>query len=146
MVDFGRGIVMKAEDSFKVTEVGGKALPYAAVGSYRYIDGRFELVELCYQSRSDEPITGTNVRRIPVDRILREHLRSLWPKGIRDRRKLIRLSDVAAIYNRAFACHLAPTQAVADALGITHGAAEQRVIRARERGLLAPTRQGKAGA
>jgi hypothetical protein len=145
MVDFGRGIVMKAEDRFEVTEVGGKALPYSVVGSYRYIDGRFELVELCYKSRSGEPITGVNVRKIPVDRILRDHLASRLPRT-RGRRRLVRRGEVAAVYKVAYACHAAPTQAVADAVGITHGAAEQLVIRARQQGELAPTRQGKAGA
>jgi hypothetical protein len=140
VVDFSRGIVIPAEGNF---EVSGKTLPYDVSGSYEYIEGRFELISLTYQSRADgDVVTSVGVRKMPVDRVLRDHLASYLP---RKRWRLPRPVDVAAIYNLAYACHAAPTKAVATAFGITQGAAEQRVIQAREQGLLGPTEKGKAG-
>jgi hypothetical protein len=140
VVDFSRGIVIPAQGSFKVS---GKTWPYDVTGSYKYIEGRFEVVALTYRSRADgDVVTSVGVRKTPVDRLLRDHLASYLP---RKRWRLFRLVDVAAIYNLAYACHAAPTKAVATAFGITQGAAEQRVIQVRERGLLGPTEKGKAG-
>jgi hypothetical protein len=143
VVDFGSGVVIPAGGSFELSD---DALPYDVAGSYSYIDGRFELVAVTYQSRSGGyVVTGENVRKIPVDRILRDHLSSYLPRRKKTRR-MVRPIAVASTYSLAYACHLSPTQAVADAFGITHGAAEQRVIQARELGYLAPTRKGKAKA
>lgn len=52
------------------------------------------------------------------------------------------LDRVAAIYTDAHTRGQAPTKAVADALGISRAAASMRVSRAREVGLLPPTRRG----
>jgi hypothetical protein len=51
---------------------------------------------------------------------------------------------VAITYSAAHAVGQPPTKAVAEALGITPGAAAQRVRRAREAGYLPPTKSGKA--
>jgi hypothetical protein len=145
VVDFGGGIVIPVSGSFEWSD---KTLPYDVAGSYEYIEGRFELVELCYRSRAGgEVITGASVRKVPVDRVLRDHFASRPPRG--KRRRLYRsvedrLAEVARIYNLAYACHQPPTQAVATAFGKTQGAAEQLVIKAREQSLLGPTEQGKA--
>jgi hypothetical protein len=54
------------------------------------------------------------------------------------------LWEVALTYSVAFAIGESPTAAVARDLRISHAAAAQRVKRAREKGLLPPTRKGSA--
>jgi len=57
------------------------------------------------------------------------------------------LDRVASIYNAALRVHRHPTKAVAEAFGISISAAAKQVVRAREKGLLKATTQGKtAGA
>jgi hypothetical protein len=141
VVDFSRGMVIPAKGSFEMSSKN--TWPYDMTGSYEYIDGRFEVISLTYQRRSGgKVVNSVDVRKVPVDRVLRDHLASYLP---RRRWRLVRTEAVAAVYNLAYACHAPPTQAVATAFGITQGAAEQRVIQAREQGLLGSTEQGKAG-
>lgn len=57
---------------------------------------------------------------------------------------MVALEDVAAIYTAAVASGDPPTKAVAWTLGISPGAAAQRVLRARRAGLLPAVTPGVA--
>lgn len=67
-------------------------------------------------------------------------LRARWQGPSEDRAAT--LEDVAAIYLDALDAGKPPRMAVADKLHLSKSAAAQRIARAREAGLLAPTRKG----
>jgi hypothetical protein len=139
-VDFGSNIVIPAEGEFTVRK---RNLPYDLSIRYGFGGERFEITAATFaQRRGGEPVKSELVRKVPLDRLLRDHLyRHLPPKR---GRILVRPDRLVAVYRAAYACHVPPTQAVADAFGITTGAAEQRVFAARNAGHLPKTDQGKA--
>jgi hypothetical protein len=139
-VDFGSNIVIKAEGDFTVRR---RDLPYDVTIQYGFDGERFEITAATYaQRRGGEPVKSELVRKVPLDRLLRDHL----SRQLRSKRGRIQVMPerLLAVYRAAYACHVPPTAAVADAFGITTGAAEQRVFAARNAGHLPKTDQGKA--
>jgi hypothetical protein len=139
-VDFGTGIKIKAEGEFDVRK---RDLPYDLSIRYAWDGERFQITSATYvQRRGGEPVKSELVRKVPLERLLRDHLSRHLPR--RQGRILMRPLGLVSVYRAAWACHVPPTQAVANAFGLTTGAAEQRVIAARKEGLLPQTEQGKA--
>jgi hypothetical protein len=140
VVDFGSDITVKAEGEFLARN---KELPYDLRIEFGFDGERFQIVAATFlQRRGGSPVKSELVRKVALDRILREHLGRALPRP--GRRLIVTPQRLVAVYRAAWACHVPPTQAVADAFGVTTGAAEQRVIAARQAGLLPPTEQGKA--
>jgi hypothetical protein len=140
VVDFGTGIVVKAEGEFTVRN---KDLPYDLRIEYGFDRERFQISAATFIARRrGDPVKSELVRKVALDRVLREHLRRSLPRP--SSRVLVRPGRLVAVYRAAWACHVPPTQAVAEAFGISVKAAEQRVIAARADGRLPETQQGKA--
>jgi hypothetical protein len=141
VVDFGPGFVIEAEGKFPVAN---KALPYDLEITYGFDGERFQVTAATFLQRpKGAPVRSDLVRKVPLERVLREHLgpRHLPRTG---RRLIVRQAKLLAVYRTAWACHVPPTQAVAGHFGITTAAAEQRVFAARAAGLLPATEMGKA--
>lgn len=94
------------------------------------------------QRLGGDPVKSELVRKVPLDRLLRDHLAKKLPH-VRRGRRLIRPGYLEAIYRAARACHVPPTTAVANALGIAVPAAEQRVYGAPSRRSFTTHRQRK---
>jgi hypothetical protein len=148
-VDFGAQIRIPVTDRFEVKD---STLPYDVIIAYRYSDPRFEVTEVTCRQRhiGDVPVTSEGMRTVPVDRLLRDYLAERvgpWPiHSAKDGKVRFHLSEVAAIYRFAYAIHMPPVAAVAQALGISTKSAGQYVIKARQQRLLPQTSQGKAQA
>jgi hypothetical protein len=139
-VDFGSNMVIKAAGEFTVRK---RDLPYDLTIRYGFDGERFEITAATYSQRpGGDPVKSELVRKVPLDRLLRDHLSVHLPR--KRGRILVRPERLVAVYRAAYACHVPPTQAVADAFGISTGAAEQRVFAARNAGQLPPTEQGRA--
>jgi hypothetical protein len=147
VIDFGDGVVVPVVIERVVAD---KSLPYDLALTLTFQDGRYELAGVAFRQRpGGEPVSGQYLRRVAVDRLVRQVM-SEWLPRRRPRpksgRRLVRPGEVASIYRLAYALHLPPTATVADRLGISQGAAEQAVIVARAAGRLPETQQGKAKA
>jgi len=93
------------------------------------------------------PITTRGIMQISLPAILRRALYRKFSTRFRDKYgdlvERVALDDEPdVIYMRAQAMGEDPTKAVAKELGISPGAAAQRVARARKQGLLPPTTRG----
>jgi hypothetical protein len=140
VVGFGSGITVRAEGEFTVRD---RTLPYDLTIRYGFDGQRFQVSAATYEQRKGrDPVKSELARKVPLDRLLRDHLARELPRT--RSRLIVTPQRLVAVYRAAWACHVPPTQAVADAFGITTGAAEQRVFAARTKGLLPPTNQGKA--
>jgi hypothetical protein len=144
-IDLGGGLTLPAGGIFSVP--ASADFPYDVTIRYRWWEGRFEAVAVHLDAREDNTVTGEVLRRVPVARLLREHLAATVriPKGFAKDAddELVR---VAAVYRIAYMAHEAPVQAVAEHLGISTSTAGKKVMAAREKAYLPKTTRGKAGA
>ena len=101
----------------------------ASVGRYRA-----KTIEIC--ADEDAELTGTQLRSIRVDELVRQAAHDALPTNRDDAAPGGPLGSVARIYVGAVARGDAPVQAVADELGISKSAASRLATRARDRGLL----------
>jgi hypothetical protein len=146
VIDFGSGVVVPAQIERIVSD---RSLPYNVALTMAFDGERYEVAGLAFkQRRGGEPVNGKRLREIAVDRLVRQ-IMSEWlprrkPRLKPGQHRIIRQAEVVAIYRLAYALHLPPTATVADRLGISQGAAEQRVIEARNANRLPATEQGRA--
>lgn len=143
VVDLGDGFTMPMSGTFEVP--GTPEFMYDVAFRYRWFEGRFDVVEVRVKGLEDFTVTGEVLRKIPVERILRDYLATT----VRPPREFADLGDelvrVAAVYRIAYLAHQPPVQAVAEQLGLPASTAAKKVMAARRVGLLPPTTQGKAG-
>jgi hypothetical protein len=141
VLDFGGGVRLPATGTFTITVDDH----WDVTVGFRWFEGIWDAVEVTVDGREDFTVTGEVLRRVPVERLLREHLVSLMAKVPRLEGADADLATVAAVYRLAYMAHEPPVQAVATQLGLSQSMAGKRVMQAREDGLLPPTSQGKAG-
>ena len=129
------------------TVEGHEDFRYDVTIRYRWVEGRFNADEVSVRGQEDFWVTGGVMRRIPCERLFRDHLTSLIATALRATSDADDdAATVAAVYRLAYVSHEPPVQAVARHFGIPTSTAAKRVMRARERGSLSPTSPGKAAA
>jgi hypothetical protein len=145
MIDMGGGLTLPTGGIFSVP--ASSEFMYDVTIRFRWWEGRFDAVSVHVDATEDFTVTGDVLRRVPVARLLREHLAGTVriPKGFGKDfdDELVR---VAAVYRIAYVAHEPPVQAVAEHLGISTSTAGKKVMAAREKGYLPKTTRGKAGA
>jgi hypothetical protein len=148
LVGLGEGFTVPAHGQFTVP--GSTDFMYDVTIRFRWWEGRFDAVEVNVCGLEDFSVTGEVLRKVPIARLLREHLATTVkgprPPGRADGVDHDNLLRVATIYRIAYMAYEPPVQAVAEQLGIAPSTAAKKVIQARRTGLLPPTTPGKARA
>lgn len=116
------------------------------------VDGVYVVVAITMHGVEESGVDWDRVSRLPFRRLIAQgiadgiHARIKYPDGYVE--KADASTDTAwrtaNLYAIARAMGESPTKAVAEAFGITHAAATQRVKRARDKGYLRATTRGKA--
>jgi hypothetical protein len=143
--------------------VEGPELPYKIEMEIALRRGRYECVSLtCQAKRGGALVTGDGIRKIPVLRLVgMAAARVLSPSPVPGKSLTISqlvdasaakdgptddaLALVARVYTTAYVCQYEPTKAVMESLRLSRPTAGRWVMQARERGLLGPTDERKAG-
>jgi hypothetical protein len=149
VLDFGGGIRLPATGTFMTTFEDH----YDVSIGFAWFEGQWDAGKVCVTGREGFTVTGEVLRRVPVERLLREGLVSLLREDISVmagvpsfQGREADLASVAAAYRLAYMAHEPPVRAVAAQFGLSQSMAAKRVMQAREEGLLPPTTKGKAGA
>jgi hypothetical protein len=159
-VDLGDGVLVPERVTVTATPDMEGDPPHEVVAEVVAHDGRLVCEEVTLR-RVDggPPVTTESLRRVPLAGIVGAGLRgSVLESGEDGVRPFSIPSDVAAhgptdqalraaatVYRFSHALGEPPTKAVAASLGLTHSTAARWVAKARERGYLGPTSQGRAG-
>jgi hypothetical protein len=148
LVGLGDAFTVPATGQFTVP--GSSDFMFDVTIRFRWWEGRFDAVTVTVDGLEDFTVTGEVLRRVPIARLLREHLAETV-KGPHQRRRADSadqddLVRVATIYRIAYMALDPPVRAVAQQLGLPVSTAGKKVIQARQAGLLPPTTPGKAGA
>src|SRR5215472_14325885 len=96
VIDFGNGVVVPVEICRTISD---KALSYDVYLVLTFQDGRYEVTECAFRQRpGGKPVSGQNLRRVAVDRLVR-HVMTEWLPRRRPRpksgRRLVRPGEVA---------------------------------------------------
>jgi hypothetical protein len=145
VIDLGDGFTIPASGEFTVRP--RQDFPFAVTIRYLWSEDRFNVTEVTVKARDGSTVTGEVLRKVPVERMLREHLSAIRKPRRRPSTAILdELLQVATIYGQAYVAHQPPVQAVAKQLNIPESTAAKKVMAARRAGLLRPTTPGKAGA
>jgi len=125
-------------------------------------EGRLMVSRVSVESTTGNPVDANVLRRLPLAQIIREvaaaNLEHHGPaarafvmtQNPEEVRRLgpgndAALEALAMVYARAYAVGNEPTKAVEQTFGFTRSTASRWISRARDRGFLSRTQQGKAG-
>lgn len=127
------------------------------------VDGRYVVADMrCVQVEGGPPVDSRQLRAVAVADIVAravrpyvlangEHAGGPWqpltvgPDDAADGPTDRALRKVAALYRVAYMCGLAPTATVTETMGLKRPTAANWIGRARDRGLLGPTSERRAG-
>ena len=148
----GDGLALMSPAKFTVTNY--EAVPYDVQLLLEVVDERVVVTELTVKQRKGgPPVTGTDLRNVPVQRILESVLAENMYRKVVDKkgRSIATPIDftaepdvvVTAIYRLAVALGYPPVRAVSEGLGVSQSTARGRIAAARSKGLLSPTVKGK---
>jgi hypothetical protein len=116
---------------------------------WEQVAGRLEPIAVTVTRTDGKPLQSSDLR-VPLGRVVDQARVSLYTGSGKTASVLAaatgQVERAATIYREALATTSAPTRTVAEALGISRQHAATLVHRARARGLLPPTRQGRARA
>lgn len=145
VVDLGDGVSIPAEITRTWEYIGDYTVELSA--AYDASSGRYVTRRLVVEAGPDAEVTGEALRQVAVAGLLRhavaEKVAPLLQPSLthpqhvgRDGPTTETLRHVAALYRLAVVLGDAPTQRVADTLGVPRSTASRWVTRARDRGYL----------